>query len=253
MENILENNINNTNDINKILNNQELNKNEIVTADEQRNFLGSTIGKVVNTAIDLGLRWILPDFVENQIIDVKNSLIKGGLKDGINKVIDTGVELGKGITGIFTGKFENIMQAQNAIKNGGIIDGLSNVMDSALAITTKNGWLPNNIVSMIKQGKNVILDNISSNIETEFVSQLDNLEKIGKYESNWKMHYNSKDFEGMEKEYQKIKDKLKETLPLETTLKQAREIENIHLIIKNNGHNFNLTEEQKQLAGILVN
>ena len=36
------------------------------------------------------------------------------------------------------------------------------------------------------------------------------------------------------------------------TLKQARQIENLHLIIKNNGHNFNLTEEQKKLAEILI-
>ncbi len=29
------------------------------------------------------------------------------------------------MTGIFTGKFENVSQAQNAVKNGGIIDGIS--------------------------------------------------------------------------------------------------------------------------------
>ena len=55
-----------------------------------------------------------------------------------------------------------------------------------------------------------------------------------------------------EREYQKIKDKLKQTLPLEETLKQARQIENLHLIIKNNGQDFNLTEEQKKLAEILI-
>lgn len=62
----------------------------------------------------------------------------------------------------------------------------------------------------------------------------------------------SQNFEGMEREYQKIKDKLKQTLPLEETLKQARQIENLHLIIKNNGQDFNLTEEQKKLAEILI-
>ena len=49
-----------------------------------------------------------------------------------------------------------------------------------------------------------------------------------------------------------IGDKLKQTLPLEETLKQARQIENLHLIIKNNGQDFNLTEEQKKLAEILI-
>ncbi len=225
---------------------------ELVTSQEQKNFLDTSLGKVVNTAVDLGLRWVLPDFVESQVIDVKNSLIRGGLKEGIDKAIDSAIELGKSITGIFTGKFENISQAQNAIKNGGIIDGISNALDSALSFTSKQGWLPREVTSIIKQGKNVILDNVSNNIETEFVSQLNSIEKLGKYENNWRKYYQLQNFEGMEREYQKIKDKLKEVLPIEQTLKQAREIENLHLLIKNNGQEFNLTQEQLALAGILT-
>ena len=250
MEDILENT---TSNLEQNLDKQELNQTELTTAEEQKGFLDSKIGKVVNTAIDLGLRWILPDFVENQIIDVKNGLISGGLKEGIDKAIDGAVELGKSVTGIFTGKFENVSQAQNAVKNGGIIDGISDVIDSALSVTSKQGLISQDVASMIKKGKNVILDNVSSNIETEFVSQINSIEKIGKYENNWRNYYQKQDFEGMEREYQKIKDKLKEVLPLEKTLKQARQIENLHLIVKNNGHNFNLTKEQLELAGMLVN
>ena len=234
------------------LNKQNLNQNELVTSEEQKVFLNSNVGKVINTAIDLGLRWILPDFVENQIIDVKNSLIKGGLKEGIKTTVEAGIELGKSVTGIFTGKFENISQAQNAVKNGGIIDGISDTIDSALNYTTKKGLIPGQVATLIRQGKNVILDNISSNIETEFVNQLNNIEKIGKYENNWREYYQEQNFEGMEREYQKIKEKLKQTLPIEKTLKQAREIENLHLIIKNNGYKFNLTKEQEKLAGLLI-
>ncbi len=246
MENIIE-----ENNLKSI--SQDLTKQEAVTIEEQKNFLDTSLGKVVNTAIDLGLRWVLPDFIENQIIDVKDSLVKGGLKEGIDKAIDSAVELGKSVTGIFTGKFENVSQAQNVVKNGGVIDGVSNALDSALNFTARKGWIPSNVASMIRQGKNVILDNVSSNIETEFVSQLDNVEKIGKYENNWRNYYKKQDFEGMEREYQKIKERLKKTLPLETTLKQARQIENLHLLIKNNGYNFNLTQEQLELAGMLTN
>lgn len=252
MSNLLKEEINNQNEINQNLE-EQVNQNELVTEKEQTHFLDSTLGKVVDTAIDLGLRWVLPDFVENQIIDVKDSLLRGGLKEGIDKAIDSAVELGKSVTGIFTGKFENVSQAQNAVKNGGIIDGISDVLDSTLSFTTKQGWIPSNIASLISQGKNVILDNVSNNIENEFVTQLDHIEKLGKYENNWRNYFQEQDFEGMEREYQKIRERLKETLPLETTLKQAREIENLHLLIKNNGQNFNLTQEQLELAGILVN
>lgn len=225
---------------------------ELVTANEQKNFLDTTLGKVVNTAVDLGLRWVLPDFVENQVIDVKNSLIRGGLKEGIDKAIDSAVELGKSVTGIFTGKFENVSQAQNAVKNGGIIDGISDALDTALSFTSKQGWIPREVTSMIRQGKNVILDNVSNHIETEFVSQLNSIEKLGKYENNWRNYFQAQNFEGMEREYQKIKDRLKEVLPIEQTIKQARQIENLHLLIKNNGQDFNLSQEQLELAGILT-
>lgn len=247
METLIENEKN----INQDLEKNDLENNNLVQ--EQNSFLDSTLGKVVNTAVDLGLRWILPDFVENQIIDVKNSLIKGGLKEGIDKAIQSATEIGKSVMGIFTGKFESISQAQNAIKSGGIIDGISDVLDSALSITSKNGWLPSNITSMIRQGKDVILDNISSNIESEFVSELNTVEKLSKYENNWRSYYKEQDFEGMEREYNKIREKLKDILPMETTIKQAREIENLHLLIKNNGHNFNLSQEQLELAGMLTN
>ena len=56
----------------------------------------------------------------------------------------------------------------------------------------------------------------------------------------------------MQREYEKIKEKLKILIPMETTLKQARTIENLHTLIKNNGQNFNLTEEQEKLTQMLT-
>ena len=61
-------------------NNLELN-NKIVNEKNQKSFLESTLGKAVNTAVDIGLRAILPDFVENQVIGIKNNLLNYGLKD----------------------------------------------------------------------------------------------------------------------------------------------------------------------------
>lgn len=244
MNNLLENN--------KEINNFVNNSNELTNEKEQKNFLETTLGKTINAAIDIGLRWVLPDFIENQIIDVKDSLIKGGLKEGIDTVIDKAVDMGKSITGIFTGKFDSISQAQEAVKNGGIIDGISNVLDSVVNKTTETGLLNSNVGNLILKGKDVILDNVSKNIENNFTEQINGIEKLAKYEEKWKEYYNNKDFDGMEREYKKIEDKLKDLLPLENTLKQARQIENIHMLIKNNGKDFNLTKEQLELANNLV-
>ena len=105
---------------------------------------------------------------------------------------------------------------------------------------------------MIIKGKDVILDNVSKNIENNFAEQLTGIEKLSKYEENWKEFFNNKDFSGMEREYKKIKEQLNNLLPLEITLKQARQIENLHALIKNNGRNFNLSKEQLELANTLL-
>ena len=230
----------------------QTNKNEIVTEKEQNNFLNSTLGKVINSAIDVGLRMLLPDFVEEGVIEVKDALLQGGLKEGINTAVSSAVDLGKSVLGIFTGKFDNISQARDAIKSGGIIDGISGVLDTVIDKTNSSGLINNNVAYLLNKGKNAILDSVTNKIEDEFTKQIDDTEKLAKYESNWKEYFENKDFTGMEREYEKIKDKLKELLPIESTLKEARVIENLHTLIKKNGQEFNLTNEQLELARMLT-
>ena len=143
---------------------------------ELNKFLETTLGKTINTAVNIGLRWVLPDLIEDEIINIKDSLVKGGLKQGINTAINSAINLGKSAMGIFTGNFENLSQAQEAIKSGGIIDSLSNVLDSVLSKVTKKGWIKYGTSTLIRQGKNVILDNISKSIENSFTYQINNLD-----------------------------------------------------------------------------
>lgn len=226
---------------NQILNNLNLEKNE-------NNFLNSTLGKVVNNAIDIGIRYILPDLIEEEAIDIKDSLIKNGLKEGVQTAIDNAVTLGKSAIGIVTGNFENISQIKKAVDQGGLIDSVSEVIDFATNKAQKAGIIDRNISSLIKTGKNSILNNVSSSIEKELNNQQNNIEKLEKYSENWKKYYENQDFEGMVKEYNKMKEKLKEIIPVEETIKKARTIETIHNLIKNNGKEFNLTKDQLELV-----
>lgn len=226
---------------NEISNNLNLEK-------EQNNFFDSTIGNVINNAIDIGLRYVLPDLIEEEIIEVKNSLIKNGLKEGIKTAVDNITNIGKSAMGIVTGNFENISQVKKAVEQGGVIDTLSDVIDFATNKAKSAGLINGTVSSLIKSGKNSILNNVSSSIEKELVNQEKNIEKLETYSENWKEYYNNKDFEGMQKEYNKIQEKLKETLPVEETIKNARTIETLHNLIKNNGQNFNLSSEELELA-----
>lgn len=233
------------------LNNLEKNiklNNLTINEETQKNFLETTLGKTINTAIDIGIRAILPEFVEDQIINVKDNLFNYGLKDGITKTIDDAIDLGKSAVGMVTGNFENVAQMQSVVKSGGLIDGISSLIDTVLNKVKYSGVLDNNIINIIKQGKNLILNNVENNIEKNFNKQYEAIENMDKYINKWKGYYQNQDFSGMEKEYKKLQKQIKEIAPIEKTINEAKTIEVLHNLIKNNGQNFNLSNEELELA-----
>lgn len=242
MENLLENNINN-----EINNNLDENIQE-----NQKNFLGKILGGAINTAIDTGIRVLLPEAIEEEIINIKNVLLNQGLKEGIKNAISSAVNLGKSTIGTVTGNFENVSQAYNAVKSGGIIDSASKIIDQALKSANKNGLIKDGTAKILKKGKNVVKECISSNIEKTFMDQVDSIEKIGKYINNWNKYLETKDSEGMDREYKKIEEKMENVLPLETTLKEVEAINNIQTLIKTKGGIEKLTNEEIELAKKLV-
>ena len=225
--------------------------NDVSIENKQRNFLKTNIGKAVNTGLNIGLRYVLPDVIGDQVIEIKDSFLQNGFKEGIQTAIDSAINFGKSALGIVTGNFENVQQMQTAVKSGGIIDGISNVLNFTINKVVNSGKIPYALGSAIKTGKNAILNNITKNIESEFENQVNKIEKLNKYTNNWKDYFNNKDFDGMQREYDKIRGKIKEIAPIENTIKTARVVENLHKLIKNNGKNFDLTSEELELAKML--
>ncbi len=210
------------------LNNKKLEK-EVSSniKQEQKNFLETNLGKTVNTGINIGLRMILPDLLENKIIEIKDELLNNGVKAGIDKAI------------------------QNVIEKGGVLDTISQTIDIALNTINNKKIISPKTTKLIKDGKNVIINNISTNIEKVLTKQTKGFESLEKYNKNWEKYFNEKNFNKMDKEYKKIKTELNNLIPLEKVLRKAREIENIHILIQNNGQDFNLSEDQIELAKIL--
>ena len=87
---------------------------------QQNNFLESTLGQVIDSSVDLGLRAILPNFIEDEVIEIKDTLIKEGFPEAVNKAIDSAIDIGKSALGIVTGKFESVSQAEKAVEKGGM-------------------------------------------------------------------------------------------------------------------------------------
>lgn len=234
-------------EINNLEKNMDLN-NSLINEKTQNNFLETMLGKTINTAIDIGIRAVLPNFIEDQVINIKNNLLNYGLKDGITKTIDDAIDLGKSAIGIVTGNFENIEQMQNAVQSGGIIDGMSCLLDTVVDKVKQAGIINSTIANTIKQGKDVILNNVEKNIESSFNKEYKAIENTNRYIDNWKNYFKEKNFEGMKKEYNKIEKQLKEIAPIEKTISDIKTIEILHKLIENNGQDFNLTQEELDLA-----
>ena len=218
---------------------------------KQNNFLQSALGKAINNGINIGLRYLLPNWAEDKVIELKDNLLNYGLKDGISKTIQSVIDTGKSTIGIVTGNFENVNQINEAVKNGGIIDSVSEIFDSVLNKIYSSGKLNDTTFNLIKNGKNSILNNVEKNIESTLTSQITSSQRMEKYINSWKEYFQNKDFPGMDKEYKNIKTELKQLVPIENTINSARSIELLHNLIKNNGQDFKLTQEEIELANKL--
>ena len=227
-------------------------KKELVSEKEQNNFIETSLGKAINYAMDIGLRALLPNFIEDGVIEIKDTIIKEGFGEGIKSIINSGISLGKSVIGIFTGKFDNANQMQNAIQKGGIIDETSKLLDTVLNKIQKQKLIPTEAINAIKQGKNILLDSVSKNIEETLTKQVNEVDKLMEYSNKWQEYFEKQDFPNMEKQFKKIENSIKNIVPLEATIKRAREIENLHNLIKNNGKNFNISEEQIEVAKRLI-
>lgn len=96
------------------------------------------------------------------------------------------------------------------------------------------------------------METIKTGVDNTLDNQVEAIEKLDKYITKWNKYYNEQNFVNMEYQYSKIEEYLKEVIPLEDVLKRARTVENLHELIKNNGRNFDLTQEEKELATMLA-
>ena len=52
----------------------------------------------------------------------------------------------------------------------------------------------------------------------------------------------------MEKAYKRIEKQYEKIVPLENLINETKQVKVLHELIKNNGKNFNITEDEKRLA-----
>lgn len=218
----------------------------------QNDWANSEITNILNTALDIGLRIILPDYLDEQVIELKNNIINFGVKEGFEQSINDVVQRGKEAIGLLTNNFESISDAKNAVKKGGTLDIISELVDKGVDALKDNKKIDTKTAKTIKKEKDNIIKSVEANIDITFENQIADFEKLEKYISNWKEAYNLQDYNSMQKEYKKMEKIMSNLMPLEKTISEFRTIENLQTLIKNNGKNFNLSQEELELANKLI-
>ena len=206
---------------------------ELELEKEQKHFMDTVLGKAINSTLNYGLKKVLPDFIENQIIDIKDELLKGGFNKGIKKAIEKGNEIRKSTSGILTEKFDTVKQMELAAKKGGLIETISKVLEKSLNKIEKENVINKDAKGILKKSTTLIKTNLEKNINNLLKEQKALVKSVENGYERWKLAYQEKDISKMEKEYEKIKENVDKIIPMEDINRKIIEIENINNLIKN--------------------
>lgn len=222
---ISEKNLNNqlTNDIK----NNEISKN-------QNDFIGNIFKNAINFGVDLGLKSLLPDLIEDQVIDIKNSILEGGFKEGVNTLMKKVNEFKNSITGIFTGNFNNIQEINTATKQGGIIKTVSKGLSKGIDAGVKSGIIPKSIGGILKAGKTTMLNEFSNSLESQMRKEIQKFDTLNDLNKKWYDALDQRDFDKMTKYTEKISVLSKDLVKFSNIINETKKIEELHNFIKEN-------------------
>ena len=197
---------------------------------------GESITKTIDNIYNEILKFFLPDSIENKVIEIKDKL---GLSKLSKKVEN------------FT---ENIINNKSEEKINKNIKDLNIEKETSKIISSiKDAYnLSTEQTSKLEKNKAVISKKVEEELDKKIRNYVDAFKKNDKYINEWKEFYNSKNFKSMEKVYKKIEKNMKNLIPIEEKIKEIRKLENMHLLIKRKGGDFNLTNEELELTKKLI-
>ena len=220
--------------------------------EKQDNFLESTLGQIINTGIDVGIRAVLPEWLEDDFIEIKDSVLNDGFKEGVKIAINKAIDMGKAIQGIFTGNFENLSQIKAVIESGGLLDTISKLLDNVITWAKDEKIISSSTAKLIKSSKKTIMQSIEDSIDNSLEDQVTAIEKIDGYIEKWNNYYKDQDLTNMKKIHTRIQNELEKIVPIQDVLDKVENLSNIHELIVNNGGDFSLSEEEIELSAMLV-
>ncbi len=197
---------------------------------------GECINKTIDNIYNEILRAFLPDSIEDKVIEIKDKL-------GLSQLSQNVANFTKDLIYNKNEKDANrsISKLDIEKETSKIISGITDSYDLSI-----------NQVERLEKNKKTISNKVEQEINKEIKNYVNAFEKNNQNINEWKQFYNSKDFKNMDKVYKKIEKNMQNIVPIEEKIKEVRELENVHQLIKRKGGDFNLTNEELELTQKLL-
>lgn len=197
---------------------------------------GECINKTIDNIYNEILKAFLPDSIEDKVIEIKDKL-------GLSQLSQNVANFTKDLIYNKNEKDANrsISKLDIEKETSKIISGITDSYDLSI-----------NQVERLEKNKKTISNKVEQEINKEIKNYVNAFEKNNQNINEWKQFYNSKDFKNMDKVYKKIEKNMQNIVPIEEKIKEVRELENVHQLIKRKGGDFNLTNEELELTQKLL-
>ena len=155
--------------------------------------------KVTNNALNFGLKAILPDFIEEDIIQIKDSFINEGFEKGLEEAKEKAEEVWKSVKGVFTGEFDTVGEIQKLIQKNGMLDTASDLVDKITKLLLSKKIINKTTYNLIKTGKKEIINALEGELNNYYKVDNYDFEGLSEQIEKWQKNYNDSDYESMEK------------------------------------------------------
>ena len=216
----------------------ELNNN-IYLNNNKYDELNNKIDEMLNNIYDKVIKSVLPDEIADTVINIKDVMSLNKLSGNIADKVSNFISGNK--------KYNN-SQNLSIINDINFDEQIDNFIDKI----KKDNNLQINDIKEIEKNKDNISNNLERNTNYEIEKYIKAFNDNTKYIEEWKKNYEKKDFSKMQKSFKKIKKSADNLLPIAERLKVLKQLENIHLLIKSKGGDFNLTNEEIELAEKII-
>mgnify|MGYP005798914417 FL=1 len=222
---------------------------------EQKEFLDTTIGKIVDAGLDFAISTFVPDLIEKPVSNLKDKLLSwdfnkeketissGALEQTKKSEENSGKEVDIGNV---------VANLKDFLKEEKTINSFSKIIDAAIKELVDKDKISSNVSKMVKEGKNAVVEKIKEKIDHELDGQIVYVEELKEQTEKWKNYYQEKDIKNMKSVSKKIDSLMKDIMPIDTILTEAKQIQNLQQLIENNNNQFDLSSTQLELAKMLA-